>query len=183
MRTASLNQADMRQLSKIRGIDPDKVGLYGTQILKLVRDAQRRYEELKNDKEDANGVVPDPNHSNVINLSSGDEYSDDNPFENAEPDFDLDEDVVHSRYFASQPDPPYESRDEYEPGPSAKGDSTRKRQSSKRSRRKSTGDSRPKARSSKAKTKSGKSTADRPPFPRKDSKAKQSSARIGMMPA
>ncbi|RMJ25156.1 helicase [Aspergillus sp. HF37] len=175
---------DMPQLSKIRGIDPDKVNLYGLQILKLVRDAQRRYEELKKDKEDASGVVPDPNHSNVINLSSsGDEYSDDNLFVNEEPDFDLHENVVHSRYFASQPDPPYESPDEYETGPSAKGGSTRKRQSSKRSRRKSTGDSRPKARSSKTKTKSGESTADRPPFPRKDSKAKQSSARIGMMPA
>jgi bloom syndrome protein len=172
----------MPQLSKIRGIDPDKVELYGGQILKLARDAQRRYEELKKDK-DANGVVPDPNHSNVVTLSSDDEYSDENLFVNEEPDFDLDEDVVHSRYFASQPDPAYEPPGEYEPGPSAKGGSTRKRQSSKRSRRKSTGDSRPKARSSKAKTKSGESTAGRPPFPRKDSKAKQSSARIGMMPA
>ena len=176
-------KTDKSQLSKIRGIDPDKVERYGRQILKLVRDTQKRYDELKKDEEDANGIVPDPNHHNVINLSSSDEYSDDDLFVNGEPSFDLNEDVVPSRFFTSQQTQSYDAPDEYQPGPSVKGSSTRKRQPSKRPRRKSAGESRPRARSSKPKAKSGERPASRSSFTRKDSKAKRTTSRIEMMPA
>lgn len=149
--------------------------------MKLVRDAQRRYEELRKDKYDASGVVPDPNRHNVINLSSSDEYSDGDIFMDAAADLDQDCDVVPSRYFTSQP-PTYESPDEYQPGPSPKGRSTsRKRQPSKRPRRKSTGESRPKGKGSKGKAKSGEGAGNNSSS-RKGSKPKQPTARIQMMP-
>lgn len=174
-------EADKLQLLEIRGIDPDKVERYGRQVLKLVRDAQKRYDELKKDKEDASGIVPDPNRHNVINLSSSDEYSDDDLFANGEPNFDLD-DVVPSRYFTSQTAQAYERPGDHQPGPSVKGGSTRKRQPSKRPQRKSTGESRPRARSSKTKAKSGERNANRSSSVRKGSKPKQPTSRIEMMP-
>ncbi|KAJ5225833.1 Bloom syndrome protein [Penicillium chermesinum] len=97
---------DLTELSQIPGIDVDKVRRYGRHILRLIDNAKRRYEELKDDAE-SNGVVPDPNHHNVINLSSSDEYSDDDLFVDTEPNFDLDHpmeelpDNITSRYFPS----------------------------------------------------------------------------------
>lgn len=171
-------KVDESQLSAIRGIDSDKVQRYGRQILKLVRDAQRRYEELQKEKEDADGVVPDPNHHNVINLSSDDEYGDD-PFKDGA-SLDSDDNIIPSRYFTSQPPAVYESPDEYQPSPPAADNSTgRKRQSSKRPRRRDTAESRPRAKSSKPRTKPTSRAASRS---HKSSKAKPSTARIGMMP-
>lgn len=171
-------RVDESQLCAIRGIDPDKVQRYGRQILKLVRDAQRRYEELQKEKDDADGVIPDPNHHNVINLSSDDEYGDD-PFKDGA-SLDSDDNIIPSRYFTSQASPAYEPPDQYQPSrPRANSSTSRKRQFSKRPRRQNATESRPRARSSKPKTRPEGRSASRP---RKNSKAKPPTARIGMMP-
>lgn len=178
------SQADESQLSAIRGIDPDKVQRYGRQILKLVRDAQRRYEELQKDKDDADGVVPDPNHHNVINLSSDDEYGDDDLFVNGDAAFDRGDNVVPSRFFSSHP-PADESPDEFEPSvPAAKGSTFRKRQPNKRPRRRRDGESRPRSRNSKPKPRSRSDgrTTGQPSSSAKGPAAKNSAAMIGMMP-
>ncbi|KAJ5826088.1 hypothetical protein N7474_003226 [Penicillium riverlandense] len=96
---------DLSELSALPGIDQDKVKRYGHKMLRLVENAKRRYHELKQEEE-TNGIVPDPNHHNVINLSSSDEYSDDDLFGDDPSAFDLDTPVnnnttgdITSRYF------------------------------------------------------------------------------------
>ena len=56
---------------EIPGIDPDKVERYGKIFLKLIRDAHRGYEAMMQQQEDR---PQDPNHQNVIDISSDDEY-------------------------------------------------------------------------------------------------------------
>ena len=58
------------EMLKIEGIDPDKVERYGKIFLKLVRDAQRSYEEMIQEQEDR---PQDPNHQNVMVISSDDD--------------------------------------------------------------------------------------------------------------
>ena len=58
------------EMLKIPGIDSDKVGRYGKIFLKLVRDAQRSYEEMMQRQEDR---PQDPNHQNVMIISSDDD--------------------------------------------------------------------------------------------------------------
>lgn len=171
------------------GIDPDKVSRYGSHLLKLVKDTERRLVELKHEGEDANGVVPDPNHTNVINLDddddknnnidSDDEFGGDDIFTGqTSPLFDIDNgETISSRYFTKQP-----AVSDDHPGTGRK---TRKPATSKRPRRNpsSSGSkgkaSKPRARKTTGSTSNGPSRSS---APRKAPKAKSSSASIPMMP-
>jgi hypothetical protein len=96
--------ADKKQLLEIPGAALNKVKHYGPQFLKLVRNAQLRYHEIKRSvAPSGNDVVPDPNHGIVIEIPTSDEYSScDDVF--AEQASDLEEDPSNtSRYFHGQP--------------------------------------------------------------------------------
>ncbi|EEH47654.2 uncharacterized protein PADG_03738 [Paracoccidioides brasiliensis Pb18] len=73
---------DKKQLLKIPNIDPDRVERYGTQFLHLIRRAEDRYQELVAERDRDGSPIPDPNHENVINISSdselgfGDDFDD-----------------------------------------------------------------------------------------------------------
>lgn len=54
----------------IPGIDPDKVSRYGKRFLKLIRDVHKSYEAMMQEQEDR---PMDPNHQNVIDISSDEE--------------------------------------------------------------------------------------------------------------
>ena len=166
---------------------------YGRQILALVDNAKRRYLEMKQEAE-TSGVVPDPNHHNVINLSSSDEYSDDDLFMDEASAFNLDNPVatapsnaaenITSRYFPPAASPGYDSAGDWESGTAPSGSKSRKRQpaSGKRpSRRKYGSTGSWKGKSARPKAKSG----DRPTSqaaPRKNARAKTPKSTIGMMP-
>ncbi|KAJ5189310.1 DNA helicase ATP-dependent RecQ type [Penicillium cf. griseofulvum] len=184
---------DLTELSAIPGIDQDKVQRYGRQILALVENAKRRYLEMTQEAE-TSGVVPDPNHHNVINLSSSDEYSDDDLFMDEVSAFNLDNPIstapsnaaenITSRYFPAPASPGYDSGDDWESGTAPSGSKSRKRQpaSGKRpARRKhgSTGSWKGKGARSKAKT-GDRSTSQS--APRKNARAKPPKSTIGMMP-
>lgn len=49
-------------------------GLYGNRFLKLVRQAQRGYKDMMQQQQDP---PLDPNHQNVIDISSDEDYGDD----------------------------------------------------------------------------------------------------------
>ncbi|KAE8421686.1 hypothetical protein BDV36DRAFT_304392 [Aspergillus pseudocaelatus] len=168
---------DLSELSRIPGIDKDKVTRYGAQILKLVRDTQRRYAELKKDRDDADGVVPDPNHHNVINLTSDSEEYDDGDILDDASDLDMDKNVISSRYFTTDPIPEDDSSD----GPGgASSSKPRKRQATRRTRQKSAGESKSRNKTPRPRKKTANRADSRPP--RKGSKAKEPMSRIGMMP-
>ncbi|KAJ5168744.1 Bloom syndrome protein [Penicillium canariense] len=178
------------ELSAIPGIDPDKVTRYGRQILRLVDNARRRYHELKEEAE-SNGIVPDPNHHNVINLSSSDEYSDDDLFVDQETNLDLDypidipADNITSRYFPPAPSPGFDPEDDFESGPAASSSKGRKRPYTKRPRRKngsSTGTWKGKGARPKAKTGSERAPSRSSAAPRRTTKSKPPKSTIGMMP-
>jgi bloom syndrome protein len=57
----------------IRDIDAQKVELFGAQFLKLIRNSKRLLSDMRANNE----VIHDPNHTNVINLDSDDEYGSD----------------------------------------------------------------------------------------------------------
>lgn len=59
---------------KIPGVDPDKVQRYGKKFLKLILATQQGYVSLMHAEEDR---PQDPNHENVINISSDDDFNDD----------------------------------------------------------------------------------------------------------
>lgn len=196
-----LTRTDMRELVRMPGIDPDKVSRYGSQILKLVRDTERRLAELKNEGEDANGVVPDPNHTNVINLDdddddksgnvrgdrdieSDDEFGGDDIFAGqTSPLFDMDSNkTVSSRYFTKKP----ALSDEYHDTVSEQGGrKSRKPTTNKRPRRNPSGSGPkakgPRVRAKKASSKTSNGTS-RSSSSRKTPKAKSSAASIPMMP-
>lgn len=149
--------------------------------------AKRRYQELTQDAE-ASGVVPDPNHHNVINLSSSDEYSDDDLFMDQASNFDLDYPMndstqnITSRYFPP-PSPGFDAPDDFEPGPATSSSKGRKRAYTKRPRRKNGGSTGNwKAKGSRAKSKAGDRVPSRSSAPRKTAKAKPPTSTIGMMP-
>ncbi|PGH06447.1 hypothetical protein AJ79_06537 [Helicocarpus griseus UAMH5409] len=71
---------DKKQLLKIPNIDPDKVERYGTQFLRLIRRAEDRYQELQAERERDGSPIHDPNHENVINISSDSEMGPDDDF-------------------------------------------------------------------------------------------------------
>ena len=58
---------------EIPGIDPVKVELYGKQFLQIIREFHQAYEEMIQQQEDR---PQDPNHQNVINISSDEDYGD-----------------------------------------------------------------------------------------------------------
>ncbi|KAJ5287392.1 Bloom syndrome protein [Penicillium angulare] len=183
--------SDLSQLAALPGIDQDKVKRYGRQILKLVDNTKRRYHELKEEAE-SNGVVPDPNHHNVINLSSSDEYSDgDDLFADQASAFEFDtqfsqepnEDLT-SRYFPPPPSPGFDPGG-FDAEPAAVGSKGRKRPYTKKPRRKNGGSSANwKAKGSRSKS----NTSTRAPSrssaaPRKTTtKTKTPKSTIGMMP-
>jgi len=186
--------ADKTQMLQIPNIDEDKVQRYGDRILKLLRDTQRRYSELKKDREDVDGIVPDPNHTNVINLSSDDEFNDNDINDS---DFDdiiehagalqRDRSVVTSQYFQRNHQTLGDSDDEYRPSPKAgsKPSSSKvpKRKNTKRSRRQST-EPKPKAKGSRSKSKTSGGRSQGRSFSRKENsvRQKQSTSQIAMMP-
>ncbi|KAJ5634417.1 Bloom syndrome protein [Penicillium herquei] len=180
---------NLSELAALPGIDQDKVKRYGRQILRLVDNAKRRYHELTEDAE-SNGVVPDPNHHNVINLSSSDEYSDgDDLFDDPTSTFGLDGPSeapgdLTSRYFPPPP-PGSDPSGDFDPGPSTSGSRGRKRPYTKKAPRRKNGDSTGGWKAKGARSKAG--TGSRAPrssaAPRKTtSKAKTSKSTIGMMP-
>ncbi|KAG0158253.1 hypothetical protein PDIDSM_5766 [Penicillium digitatum] len=189
--------SNLAELSAIPGIDQDKVKRYGRQILGLVDNAKRRYLEMTQEAE-TSGVVPDPNHHNVINLSSSAEYSDEDLFMDEASTFNLDNPVspapsnaaenITSRYFPPAASPGYDSGDDWESNTAPSGSKGRKRQpaSGKRpSRRKygSTGGWKGKgvgARTGKAKP--ADRATSQSSASRKNARAKASKSMIGMMP-
>ncbi|KAJ5525472.1 Bloom syndrome protein [Penicillium frequentans] len=181
---------DPSELAALPGIDQDKVKRYGRQILRLIDNAKRRYQELTQDAE-SNGVVPDPNHHNVINLSSSDEYSDgDDLFADQASTCDADQlredEDLTSRYFPPPPSPGLDPGEDFGGGADS-GSKGRKRPYTRKPRRKNGGSTSGwKTKGARSKTTTGGSS--RAPSrssaaPRKTStKAKTPKSTIGMMP-
>ena len=74
---------DKKSLLKIPGMDPEKVDRFAKPFLKLIRQAKQHYDEMKCHDE----PVQDPNHQNVIDISSDDddgEYEEDSEEERSE---------------------------------------------------------------------------------------------------
>lgn len=84
---------------EIPGIDPNKVEIYGKDFLKLVREAHRNYEAMMQQEEDR---PEDPNHQNIIELSSDDELDDGNELDDSEGDDESAEERSH--FFKPSPD-------------------------------------------------------------------------------
>lgn len=84
---------------EIPGIDPNKVAVHGKEFLKLVREAHRNYEAMMQREEDR---PQDPNHQNVIELSSDDEFDDGNKLDDSEGDDESAEERSH--FFKPSPD-------------------------------------------------------------------------------
>lgn len=59
---------------EIPNIDPEKVARWGDPFLKLAQEAHRSYEQMMRREEDR---PEDPNHQNIIELSSDDQFGDD----------------------------------------------------------------------------------------------------------
>ena len=83
---------------EISGIDPQKVEIHGKEFLKLVREAHRNYEAMMQREEDR---PQDPNHQNIIELSSDDEFDDTNELD----DFGGDDESIEERSHFFQPSP------------------------------------------------------------------------------
>ncbi len=84
---------------EIPGIDPNKVEIHGKEFLRLVREAHRNYEAMMQREEDR---PQDPNHQNIIELSSDDEYDDGNEIDDFDGNDDLGEERSH--FFMPSPD-------------------------------------------------------------------------------
>lgn len=83
---------------QISGIDRERVRLYGKPFLKIIREAFVQYQGMT----EANHDRPcDPNHQNVIDISSDDEYGDDDLDELAG---DGSQEEQRSQYFRPAPD-------------------------------------------------------------------------------
>jgi bloom syndrome protein len=146
---------------------------------------------------ETSGVIPDPNHHNVINLSSSDEYSDDDLFMDEVSAFDLDRPVsaapsnpaenITSRYFPPARSPGFDSGDDWESGPAPSSSKGRKRQpsSGKRAPRRKYGSTGSwKGKGARSKPKSGDRPASQSTAARKNArpKAAKPTSTIGMMP-
>lgn len=83
---------------EIPGIDPNKVEIHGREFLKLVREAHRSYEAMMQREEDR---PQDPNHQNIIELSSDDEFEDGNEID----DFDGNDESGEERSHFFKPSP------------------------------------------------------------------------------
>lgn len=84
---------------EIPGIDPNKVEIHGIEFLKLVREAHRDYEAMMQREEDR---PQDPNHQNIIELSSDDEFDDGDNLDDFEGDDESGEERSH--FFKPSPD-------------------------------------------------------------------------------
>jgi bloom syndrome protein len=172
---------------QIPNIDEDKVHRYGDKVLKLVRDAQRRYSELKH--EGADGVVPDPNHTNVVNISSDefDELSDFGDLIEQASALQHDESVVTSQYFPRNQQTIGDSEDEYRPSPKSSSKPSiskpQKRKTTKRSRRQSS-EPKPRAKGSRSKPKTNNGRSQGRSYSRKETsgRPKQPTSQIAAMP-
>ena len=88
----------MDEMLEVPGIDPQKVEVHGKEFLKLVREAYHSYEAMMRREEDR---PQDPNHQNIIELSSDDEVDN----RNAVDDFGSDDSgEERSRFFKPSPD-------------------------------------------------------------------------------
>jgi len=87
---------------EIANIDPDKVARYGRTFLKLIRDAHRSYDAMMQQYEDH---PQDPNHQNVIDISSDDDYGDAGDLDEFDADEVSQEELRPSRYFLPSADP------------------------------------------------------------------------------
>ena len=83
---------------EIPGIDPKKVEIHGKEFLKLVRKAHHNYEAMMQGEEDR---PQDPNHQNIIVLSSDDEFDDGNDLD----DFEGDDESAGERSHFFKPSP------------------------------------------------------------------------------
>lgn len=63
-------------MNEVPGINQDKVRIYGSRFLKLIRNSKKLLSDIRSNNE----VIHDPNHTNVINLDSDDEYGNDDDF-------------------------------------------------------------------------------------------------------
>jgi bloom syndrome protein len=73
------HKADEDEMLQIQGIEPDKVRRYGKKFLKLIRDHYNQYQSIMANDEDMRFDKPvDPNHHDVVILSSDEEGDIDN---------------------------------------------------------------------------------------------------------
>jgi hypothetical protein len=84
-------------MSMIPGVIPERVKIHGPRFLQLVENARKFYEDMKE-------TPPDPNHQNVIDISSDDE----DPVDEVDQELDDDElstdEYERSAYFAQPPE-------------------------------------------------------------------------------
>ena len=94
-----------QELLMIEGIDEYKLATYGRLLLRLVKEAHNNYEAIMRVQED---IPDDPNHKNVVEISSDEEdfINDDDEFDMSQSEVDFD-DTETSQYF-SAPDPDVE---------------------------------------------------------------------------
>ena len=94
-----------QELLMIEGIDEYKLATYGRLLLRLVKEAHNNYEAIMRAQED---IPNDPNHKNVVEISSDDEdfINDGDEFDMSQSEIDFD-DTETSQYF-SAPDPDVE---------------------------------------------------------------------------
>jgi len=85
---------------EIRDIDPDKVERYGKRFLKLIRNAENFYENMMRANEDR---PQDPNHQNVINISSDEDDDDYGEFDDLD-DNNMASQEERSSYFQAAPE-------------------------------------------------------------------------------
>ncbi|QGA13768.1 hypothetical protein EYB26_001419 [Talaromyces marneffei] len=86
---------DTNAMNAIPGINKDKVRIYGSRFLKLIRNAKKLLSDIRSNNE----VIHDPNHTNVINLDSDDEYGNDDDFMLSLSQMDTNDPSNTSQYF------------------------------------------------------------------------------------
>jgi bloom syndrome protein len=100
----TLTFADMTQMLDLEDVERDKVERYGSRFLKLTQTSKAFLLDMQRNQEINNEVVHDPNHTNVIDISS-DEYgfSDDDDEIFASLSQMPNNESITSRYFDSAP--------------------------------------------------------------------------------
>lgn len=101
----TLTFAGITQMVDLEDVEQDKVQRYGSRFLKLTQTSKAFLLDMQRNQETNNEVVHDPNHTNVIDISS-DEYgfsSDDDEIFASLSQMPNNEDSITSRYFDSAP--------------------------------------------------------------------------------
>ncbi|CRG84557.1 bloom syndrome protein [Talaromyces islandicus] len=96
---------DMTQMHDLEDVDHDKVERYGSRFLKLTQTSKAFLLDMQRNQEINNEVVHDPNHTNVIDISS-DEYgysSEDEEIFTSLSQMPNNDESVTSRYFDTAP--------------------------------------------------------------------------------